>query len=73
MIEGSQPNTLDAAWFGKISFLASLYLATLRAGAASWNLVTRNGQEVVSGIYLYTVQSDDPAFEDYHGRFVVIR
>ncbi|UCD52415.1 MAG: hypothetical protein JSW27_07210 [Phycisphaerales bacterium] len=34
IIEGSQPNTLDAAWFGKISFLASLYLATLRAGAA---------------------------------------
>ena len=34
IIEGSQPNTLDAAWFGKISFLASLYLATLQAGAA---------------------------------------
>jgi len=34
IIEGSQPNTLDAAWFGKISFLASLYLATLRAGQA---------------------------------------
>jgi len=34
IIEGSQPNTLDAAWFGKISFLASLYLATLRAAQA---------------------------------------
>ncbi|MBN1851287.1 MAG: hypothetical protein JW829_01130 [Pirellulales bacterium] len=32
MIEGPQPNTLDAAWYGKISFLASLYLAMLRAG-----------------------------------------
>jgi uncharacterized protein (DUF608 family) len=32
MIEGGQPNTLDASWYGKISFLASLYLATLRAG-----------------------------------------
>ena len=37
IIEGSQPNTLDAAWFGKISFLASLYLATLHAGQAMAN------------------------------------
>jgi hypothetical protein len=42
-------------------------------GSASWNLVSRNGQEVVSGIYLYTVQSDDSRFEDFQGRFVIVR
>jgi hypothetical protein len=42
-------------------------------GQVSWNLVSRNGQEVVSGIYLYAVQSDNSAFEDYIGKFVVIR
>ncbi len=42
-------------------------------GSVSWNLISRNGQEVVSGIYLYIVQSDDSRFEDFQGRFVVIR
>jgi hypothetical protein len=42
-------------------------------GEAEWNLVSRNGQEVVSGIYLYSVNSDGSAFDDFIGKFVVIR
>jgi hypothetical protein len=42
-------------------------------GAAFWNLVSRNGQEVVSGIYLYSVESSDPGFDRVVGRFVVVR
>jgi len=34
MLEGAQPNTLDANWYGKISFISSLYLAMLKAGEA---------------------------------------
>jgi len=42
-------------------------------GQASWNLVTRQGQQIVSGMYLYVVQSDDNRFDDFTGKFVVIR
>jgi len=35
--------------------------------------MSRNGQEIVSGVYLYTVQSDDSRFEDFVGKFVVVR
>ena len=41
-------------------------------GSTSWNLVSRNRQEVTSGIYLYVVKSDG-GFPDFQGRFVVIR
>jgi hypothetical protein len=44
-----------------------------QGGAATWNLMSRNGQQIVSGIYLYSVQSDDSGFEDFRGRFVVVR
>ncbi len=42
-------------------------------GHSSWNLMSRNGQEVVSGVYLYTVQADDGRFDDFVGKFVVVR
>jgi hypothetical protein len=43
------------------------------SGDLSWNLMSRNGQEIVSGVYLYSVESDDDSFEDFIGKFVVVR
>lgn len=43
------------------------------SGSISWNLMSRNGQEIVSGVYLYSVQSDDSQFQDFVGKFVVVR
>ncbi|HEU4724179.1 MAG TPA: hypothetical protein VFU59_02665 [Candidatus Eisenbacteria bacterium] len=40
------------------------------AGSVSWNLISRNGQRIVSGIYLYSVETE--LGRDL-GRFVVIR
>ena len=37
ILEGGQYNTLDAVWYGPISWISSLYLAALRAGAAMAN------------------------------------
>jgi hypothetical protein len=42
-------------------------------GDVSWNLVTRNGQQAVSGIYLYSVISDNDRFPEFIDKFVLIR
>ena len=42
-------------------------------GAVSWDLISRNGQEVTSGVYLYVVESDNGRFAPFRGHFVVVR
>lgn len=43
---------------------------TQNDGQARWNLISRNGQDIVSGIYLFTVDSSRGI---QRGKFVVIR
>ncbi|HEY2955960.1 MAG TPA: hypothetical protein VGK89_12000 [Candidatus Eisenbacteria bacterium] len=43
---------------------------TANDGQASWNLISRNGQDIVSGVYLFVVDSSAGL---QRGRFVVIR
>jgi hypothetical protein len=42
-------------------------------GTVEWDLVSRNGQDVTSGVYLYSVESDDENFKRFIDKFVVIR
>lgn len=81
MIEGAQPNTLDAAWYGKVSFLASLYLAALRAGeamavevgdaafAGRCRALAGRGAGSIMALYdgEYFTQAEDPAHRDAVG------
>lgn len=46
---------------------------TTGIGEASWNLISRSGQEVVSGIYLYVVEPENHDFRRFTGKFVIIR
>lgn len=43
---------------------------TKDVGEIKWDLVSRNGQDVVTGIYLFTVESD---FGTQVGKFVILR
>lgn len=46
---------------------------TTGVGTVRWDLVSRNAQDITSGVYLYAVESDDPAFKRFIGKFVVVR
>jgi hypothetical protein len=42
-------------------------------GTLAWNLVSRNGQTVTSGVYLFSVEPGDGRYARSVGKFVVIR
>ncbi len=43
-------------------------------GTMKWDLVSRNGQDVTSGVYIFSVETDtNTAFKRKIGKFVVIR
>lgn len=42
-------------------------------GTVKWDLVSRNGQDVTSGVYMYSVETEDKNFDRFIGKFVVIR
>lgn len=42
-------------------------------GTVAWNLLSRNGQEIASGVYLYVIEASDPNFRRVRGKFAVIQ
>ena len=42
-------------------------------GTLIWDLLSRNGQDVISGVYLFSVEPSDGRFPRTVGKFVVIR
>jgi len=82
VLEGTQYNTLDAEWYGPISWISSLYLAALRAGAAMAgemgdsdfadrcrSIADRGGKELVVQLFNgeYFYQRRDPNHPEAFG------
>ena len=81
LLEGAQPNTLDANWYGKISFISSLYLAMLKASeamatemgdeqfAGQCREIAKRGQKSIQQTFNgeYFVQIEDPDHKDKIG------
>jgi FlgD Ig-like domain len=43
-------------------------------GTIKWDLVSRNGQDVMSGVYIFSVETDtNEAFKRKIGKFVIVR
>lgn len=42
-------------------------------GTVKWDLVSRNGQDITSGVYLYAIEFDEPGLNRVINKFTVIR
>ncbi len=42
-------------------------------GTVAWDLVSRNGQDVTSGVYLYSVHFEDVSLDRVIDKFTIIR
>ncbi len=42
-------------------------------GTVKWDLVSRNRQDATSGVYIYSVETDDGNFDRFIGKFVLVR
>ncbi|AQT69739.1 putative bile acid beta-glucosidase [Anaerohalosphaera lusitana] len=82
ILDGAQPNTLDAAWYGQIAWISSLYNASLRAAEAmakemgdldfaarAAKIAKRGADRLVNDLYNgeYFIQKPDPAHMDAIG------
>ncbi len=81
ILEGAQPNTLDASWYGKISFISSLYISALRAGekmaiemgdgafAKTCSSLAEKGANNIRELYNgeFFIQLEDPDHKDVIG------
>lgn len=83
VITRAQPNTLDSDWYGEISWISSLYIAALKAGAemaeemgdttsaSQWTALANKGSEEIRGHLFhkdqYFIQHPDPAHLDKLG------
>ena len=79
LLDGGQPNTLDATWYGHVAWLSGLYIAALRAGqvmaiemgdaafaATCSNLASQGSSLLDTELYngQWYVQKPDPAHLD---------
>ena len=69
-VNASTRNSIVTDSQGQTHTNVNLQQDTANDGQARWNLISRNGQDVVSGIYLFTVESTKGT---QRGKFVIIR